>query len=74
MKAVYGLLVFFLILFVAFSGESIHDRNMRWQEELQYCMEEDRLYQILDSMETYREYTYDEVYQECKNKILTTLN
>lgn len=71
MKAVYGLLVFFLILFVAFSGESIHDRNMRWQEELQYCMEEDRLYQILDSMETYRESTYDEVYQECKNKILT---
>lgn len=69
-KVILGLVAIILLTWITSPNESINERNKRWQEEIKYCKEE-RLYEIMDSMEIYRELVDDDIYQSCKNKILT---
>lgn len=69
-KVILGLAAIILLTWIMSPNESINERNKRWQEEIKYC-EEERLYEIMDSMEIYRELVDDDIYQSCKNKILT---
>lgn len=69
-KVILGLVAIILLTWIMSPNESINERNKRWQEEIKYCKEE-RLYEIMDSMEIYRELVDDDIYQSCKNKILT---
>lgn len=69
-KVILGLVAIILLTWITSPNESINERNKRWQEEIKYY-EEERLYEIMDSMEIYRELVDDDIYQSCKNKILT---
>lgn len=50
-------------------GGSINSRNARWNMEIETTEDLDRLYQISDSMEYFREQIEDTLYKKCKDKI-----
>lgn len=64
-----GIMLF--IIFSMWEGGSINSRNARWNYEVETTDDLDRLYQISDSMEYFREQVEDTLYKKCKDKIST---
>lgn len=63
------LLVLILIGLLAYSGESINSKISRWRAEVNRTEDIERLLEIRDSMNIYREYVDDSLYKDLNNKI-----
>lgn len=63
------LLVLLILVGICINGNVVNVRNQRWSSEIDQCDNLDRLYEIKDSMDYFREQIEDDLYKKCQDKV-----